>query len=65
MKFAKYLFAMLVAQIRKELTIQKPTAEQMTAFERQETRQGRILKTGLNGFAMIGLITLGMAVLIL
>lgn len=65
MTLAKHIIHALVAVIRKELTIQKPTAEQMTTSERHETRQQRIFKTGMNGFAMIFVIIVVMSVLVL
>ena len=67
MTLTKHILHALVAAIRKELTIQKSTPEQVKAARpevSQETRQERILSTGLNGFAMIGLIAVVMAFLV-
>ena len=63
MTIAKYLFAMLVAAIRKELTIQSVAPIQRQSAG-QKIQENRILKNGLNGFAMIGLICLVMAILV-
>ena len=68
MTLAKHILHALVAAIRKELTIQKPTPEQVMAARpevRQETRQERIFGNGIRGFAMIGIISLVMAILVL
>ncbi|MNQ58437.1 hypothetical protein D3C85_726430 [compost metagenome] len=70
MKFAKYLFIAIIAAIRKEMTIQKPTPEMVAMHKcscncQQETRQERIRKTGFSGIAMFLLICIGAAVLVL
>lgn len=68
MKFAKYLFVAIIAAIKKEMTFQKPEPVAMRKCNcncQQETRQERIRKTGLNGFAMILLICVVMGVLVL
>lgn len=64
MTATKYLFAMLVAAIRKELTIQSVAPIQRQSAS-QKIQENKILKNGLNGFAMFGLITLVMAIWIL
>lgn len=57
MTISKYLLAMPVAAIRKELTIQKaPPVQRKTASEK--IGEDKILRAGLNGFAMLGLICL-------
>lgn len=68
MTYAKSAAKWFVEQLRKELTIQKPSPKQASATRieyRQESSQDRILKRGLGGFAMIGLITVVMAILVL
>jgi hypothetical protein len=65
MTLAKHILHAVVAAIRKELTIQKPEPAAVQRQEvRQETSEDRILKRGLGGFAMIGIISLVMAILV-
>ena len=60
---SKDVIKWLYGKVREEMTIQKPSPVVMTA-RKEETRENRILKTGLNGFAMIGLICVVMAFLV-
>ncbi len=58
-KIVKKLFAMLITQIRKELTIQKPTPEQVRAhMSRPETYNDRIFRKGMNGFAGLAVVAI-------
>jgi hypothetical protein len=61
MNIAKTAATWLLTQIRKELTIQKVPRKSA----REQIQENKILRTGLNGFAMLLLITVAMAVLIL
>lgn len=64
----KTILTWLWTQISKELTIQQPDPTVLARMQpiqpKQETRQDRIFKTGMNGFAMILLICVGVAVLV-
>lgn len=62
MSITKTAATWIWSKIKAELTIQKPTIEQMRPEERHENR---ILKNGMNGFAMIILICAVCAVFVL
>lgn len=64
MTITKQLIAILIAAIRKELTIQSVAPIQRQSAG-QKIQENKILRNGLNGFAMFGLITLVMAIWIL
>lgn len=64
MTTSKYLLAMLVASIRKELTIQKPEVVAVCS-RKEETRQDRIFQAGVQGIGMFLLICAVMAWLVL
>lgn len=55
----------LCTQVRSEMTIQKPVYAPKPVEPKAETRQDRIAKTGMNGFAMIALVTVVVGILVL
>lgn len=61
MTIARTALTWLWTQIRKELTIQSVPRQSA----REKVQENKILKNGLNGFAMLLLITVAMAVLVL
>lgn len=64
MSIARTAATWLLTQIRKELTIQKPPPDWAQKYVKTK-HENKSFKTGLNGFAMLLLITLAMAALVL
>lgn len=66
MSIARTAATWLWTQIRKELTIQSVPPQRPPLTEYVPSRkENKILKNGLNGFAMLLLITVAVAVLVL
>lgn len=61
----KTILLWLWTQIRSEMAIQKPAHAPSPVEPKTETRQDRIAKTGMNGFAMIVLVTVVVGILVL
>lgn len=64
MTIIKPLLTLLIASIRKELTIQKPEVVAVCS-RKEETRQDRIFQAGVQGIGMFLLICVVMAIWVL